>query len=402
VRVTTGLDRLLSEPSVLTGRSFGLLSQQAAVNAEMRPAHLALTSAGHRPDRLFAPEHGYYGVEQDMVAAADTVDPLTGCRVVSLYGDSEDSLRPAAESFTGLDLLLVDLQDIGSRYYTYAATAVWAASVAREAGCEIWILDRPNPLGGVVVEGNLPECGYQSFVGAFLHPVCHGMTLGELALLELEVPAEQHPDVATAEGVRVWPLGGWQRQQTWPELGRPWVAPSPNMPSYETAAIYPGMCLLEATEVSEGRGTTRPFHLVGSPEIDPNHLAEALRQLQYPGLEVVPTYFRPQFQKHAGAVCGGVEIIVKNAAVAKAYRFGLQLLMTLRQQLGDKFQWRQAAYEFVADRPAIDLLTGSSVVRRAIDRQDCQSLTDWCDDFAAHEAAFTAHREPYLLYSESG
>ncbi len=396
MRLTTGLDRLLVDPSELAGRRFGLLSQQAVVDGQLRPAHLTLTAAGHPPSRLFAPEHGYYGVEQDMVAANQNLDPLTDIPIVSLYGDDQDSLHPVPEAFEGLDLLIVDLQDIGSRYYTYPATAVWATSVARQAGCEVWILDRPNPLGGMKVEGNRRGEGFASFVGAFEHPVCHGLTLAELVLLELGLD----PGNAKANAVRVWAMEGWSRAQTWPDLERSWVAPSPNMPSYETAVIYPGLCLLEATELSEGRGTTRPFHLVGSPRVDPLVLAEALTAMPTPGLSFIPTYFRPQFQKHAGAVCGGVEIVVTDAAKVEAYRFGLELLRILRRQLGGEFGWRQAPYEFVSDRPAIDLLTGGSTVRQAIDTGDDTLLASWCAEFSVQEAAFRTHREPCLLYSE--
>lgn len=391
----TGLDRLLDARERLDGRSFGLLAQQAAVDASTCPAHLALAGAGYSPARLFGPEHGYYGVEQDMVAAAGGRDPLTGVEIVSLYGSDVGSLKPDAGAFDGLDLLLIDLQDIGSRYYTYAASAVWAAEVARGAGCEVWVLDRPNPLGGESVEGNLLRAGYESFVGAFHHPVRHGMTLGELVLMESALTAEDAP----SQGLEVWPVAGWERRRRWPELGRPWLAPSPNMPSYAAAVVYPGLCLLEATEVSEGRGTIRPFQLVGHPRLDPRLLIERLDEAVSSGLALVPTWFRPQFQKHAGEVCGGVEIVVTDASRIGAYRFGLHLLMALREALGDDFAWRAKPYEFVSDRPAIDLLAGDSVARRAIEAGDRDALDRWCAGFAADEAVFEEQRAPYLLYS---
>jgi uncharacterized protein YbbC (DUF1343 family) len=186
--IRTGLDRLLAAPQGLRGRRYALLSHGAslavAMDGSLQPAHLALAGAGHPPAVLFAPEHGLYGVEQDMVPSVGSSDPFTGLPVRSLYGDSVDSLTPEPEEFRDLDLLVVDLQDVGTRYYTYAATAVWTAAVAREAGCEVWVLDRPNPLGGTAVEGNLPAPGFDSFVGAFRLPVRHGLTLGELVLLE--------------------------------------------------------------------------------------------------------------------------------------------------------------------------------------------------------------------------
>ncbi|MGH7336779.1 MAG: exo-beta-N-acetylmuramidase NamZ domain-containing protein, partial [Myxococcota bacterium] len=210
--IATGLDRLLEESAQLAGRRFGLLAHGASVSGRLVPAHLALAAAGAAPARLFGPEHGYYGVEQDMVASAPEVDPWTGVEIVSLYGDDEASLCPRPEAFAGLDLLLVDLQDIGARYYTYAATAVWAAAAALEAGVEVWILDRPNPLGGQAVEGNLRRDGFESFVGAFRVPVRHGLTIGELFRLE-----------AARRGLpkswRIVELVGWRRDMLWPETG---------------------------------------------------------------------------------------------------------------------------------------------------------------------------------------
>ncbi len=218
---------------------------------------------------LFGPEHGFYGIEQDMIAAEGGRDPWTGAPIVSLYGDSADTLRPSPAAFAGLDLLILDLQDIGSRYYTYAATGLWAAEAAMTAGCEVWVLDRPNPLGGVAVEGNLPRPGYESFVGAFRLPVRHGLTLGELFRLE----ARRRGWSGALAHFAVWYLEDWHRSMSWEETGLPWVAPSPNMPTLATALVYPGGCLVEATELSEGRGTTRPFQLT----------RRAVRRSQAPG-----------------------------------------------------------------------------------------------------------------------
>ena len=296
--IAAGLDLLLGDVGQLGGRRYGLLAHGASVTADCVPAHLALAAAAAPPARLFGPEHGYYGVEQDMIPSASQRDPWTGIDIVSLYGDDERSLLPRREAFAGLDLLLIDLQDIGTRYYTYAATAVWAAEAARAAGCEVWILDRPNPLGGEVIErrygelieGNLPRPGFASFVGAFRLPVRHGLTLGEI--VRLEARRRQW-----GREPKVIEVMGWRRGDLWPATGRPWIAPSPNMPTYETALVYPGLCLLEATEVSEGRGTTRPFLLFGAPGLRPTALAEALAPLAEMGVAALPTYFRPQFQK---------------------------------------------------------------------------------------------------------
>jgi uncharacterized protein YbbC (DUF1343 family) len=388
----TGLDRLLAEPRRLAGRRYGLLAHGAAVTADLRPAHRALAaSAAGAPAVLFGPEHGYYGVEQDMVAAESGRDPWTGIPILSLYGDAAESLVPQPAAFAGLDLLVIDLQDVGARYYTYAATAVWAAEAALAAGCEVWVLDRPNPLGGERVEGNLPEPGFESFVGAFRTPVRHGLTLGELTLLEGRRRGWRG-------GLAIWEMEGWTRATSWEETGRPFLAPSPNMPTPATALVYPGACLIEATELSEGRGTTRPFQLAGAPGLDPAALADRLAARRLPGAAFVPTYFRPQFQKHAGRVCGGVELAVTDARRFASYRTGVELLAAFRAAAPAAFAWRRAPYEFVAEIPAIDLLARTPRCREAIESGDSGDLADWLASWAADEAEFRREREEVLLY----
>ncbi len=388
----TGLDRLLERPESLDGRSWGLLSHTAAVDRDLQPGHLALARSGRPPQRLFGPEHGFYGVEQDMVPADDQIDPWTGAEIVSLYGSSEASLVPRPEAFDGLDLLVIDLQDVGARYYTYAASAVWSAEVALAAGCEVWLLDRPNPLGGEVVEGNLPDPDYASFVGAFELPVRHGLTLGEL--LTLEARRRGWPD-----GWKVVELRGWRRDSLWSDLDRPWIAPSPNLPRWSATVLYPGLCLVEATELSEGRGTTLPFQLVGAPAttgIDAPALAAALEEQGHPGISVAPAWFKPQYQKHAGVACAGVRLDVVDAATVAAYELGVELIATLHAQLGEAFQWRRDPYEFVTDRPAIDLLTGGDELRSALDSGDDHRR--WIDSWEGDELRFADARSAALLY----
>jgi uncharacterized protein YbbC (DUF1343 family) len=392
--IRTGLDRLLADPSRLAGRRYGLLAHGASITGDCRPIHRALTASPAGPPRaLFGPEHGFYGVEQDMVAAEGGRDPWTGAPLHSLYGDSACTLRPKPSAFAGLDLLVIDLQDVGARYYTYAATAVWAAEAALAAGCEVWVLDRPNPLGGVVVEGNLPEPGYESFVSAFRLPVRHGLTLGELMLLEALRRG-------LPEGIEVWRMEGWRRSMAWEETGLPWIAPSPNMPTTAAALVYPGGCLVEATELSEGRGTTRPFQLTGAPHIDPPALADALAARNLPGVAFVPTYFRPQFQKHKGQMCGGVELVVTDPHAFPSYRVGVELLDAIRRLSPEAFRWREAPYEFVIDRPAIDLLAGGPRCREAI--ESGEGLEDWIATWQADEEEFRREREAILLYRENG
>lgn len=426
--VHTGLDRLLASPDALrqlARRAYGLLAHGAAVTADLRPIHRALAASEAGPPRaLFGPEHGFYGVEQDMVAAAGGTDPWTGAPIVSLYGDAATTLRPRPDAFAGLDLLIVDLQDVGSRYYTYAATAVWAAEAALAAGCEVWLLDRPNPLGGEAVEGNLPAAGYESFVGAFRLPVRHGLTLGEL--MRLEARRRGWPAIPL-----VWAVAGWERSMLWAETGWAWIAPSPNMPTPATALVYPGACLIEATELSEGRGTTRPFHLLGAPGLDPAALADCLNGRRLPGATFLPAYFRPQFQKHRGAVCGGVEWVTTDATAMRPYRTGIELLRAVAEVAPHLLVWRREAYEFVVDRPAIDLLCGGPWCRRGLagagpggagdagarggagdagarggadgvgaNGANAAELDTWMASWAADEAAFRDERRAVLVYPE--
>jgi uncharacterized protein YbbC (DUF1343 family) len=394
--VRTGLDRLLDNPADLAGRRYGLLAHGAALTRDARPIHLALASCpAGPPAALFGPEHGFYGVEQDMVAAAGGRDPWTGIPLVSLYGDGEHTLRPSPDAFAGLDLLVIDLQDVGTRYYTYAATAVWAAEVALSAGCEVWVLDRPNPLGGEVVEGNLPFPGFESFVGAFRLPVRHGLTLGELVRLEAR---RRGWGDDWGDGWRIRKMEGWHRGMRWEETGLPWVAPSPNMPALTTALVYPGACLVEATELSEGRGTTRPFQLTGAPGIDPMALAEELTARALPGAAWIPTYFKPQFQKHSGQICGGVELVVTDPAAFRSYRTGVELLAAVRRLAPGVFAWRRAPYEFVSDRPAIDLLTGDPQGRKSIETGT--GLAEWIASWDGDEKSFRAERREILLYPQ--
>ncbi len=389
----TGLDHLLADPARLRGRRYGLLAHGASLTRDARPVHRALAaSPAGPPAALFGPEHGFYGIEQDMVGAAGGRDPWTGVPIFSLYGDTSETIRPRPGAFSDLDLLVIDLQDVGSRYYTYAATAIWAAEAALATGCEVWVLDRPNPIGGDVVEGNLLQPGYESFVGAFRLPVRHGLTLGELVRLEARRRG-------WGDGWEVWSLEGWTRSMPWEETGLPWVAPSPNMPTLLTALVYPGGCLVEATGLSEGRGTTRPFQLTGAPGLDPVALADELNGRGLPGAIFVPTYFRPQFQKHRGEHCGGVELMVTDAEAFRSYRIGLELLDAVRRVAPEVFSWRVAPYEFVSDIPAIDLLTGGPDARRAL--ESGEGLGAWIESWKEDEARFREERRDILLYPEA-
>ena len=388
--IQTGLDRVLADPAVLDDRVYGLLSHSAAVTVDLQPAHLALAAAGVPAAALFGPEHGFHAVEQDMVPSEDSVDPWTGIPIRSLYGSTEASLRPDAAAFEGLDLLLIDLQDVGSRYYTFAATAAWAAHAAVVAGTEVWVLDRPNPLGGEEIEGNVRRTGFESFVGAFEIPVRHGLTIGELVELEARRRG--------IEGIRVWRMAGWTRDMLWSGTGRTWIAPSPNIPTVTAAQVYPGTCLIEGTLFSEGRGTTRPFQLVGEPSCEPLALAERMEAIGLEGVRFLPTYFRPQFHKHAGEVCGGVEIVITDLSTFRPYRCGVELVAAAFELCGDRLAWRDEAYEFVTDRPAIDLLSGDDALRVGLDSQ--AGPARWIASWERDEKRFRRERAEFLLYPD--
>ncbi len=388
-RVVTGLARLCADPAPIGGRRWAMLTNHAAVTADLEPGRAALARAAGPPELLLAPEHGLEGVAQDMEAVADGRDPLTGVRVRSLYGADAATLEPRPEDLDGVEIVVVDLPDIGTRYYTFAATMDAVMAACERAGIEVAVLDRPNPIGGVHREGGLVAPGFESFVGRIPVPARHGLTLGEIALL---LARERYPGLE----LTVVPCRGWRRPALLDATGLPFVAPSPNMPTLETALLYPGLCLVEATTLSEGRGTTRPFKLVGAPWLDGPELARRLRRYGPPGVGVRPAWFRPAFGKHAGTVCCGVELAVTDPDAFRPVAFGVLLLAEIRRLHPEDFAWRREAYEFVAAIPAIDLLTGDGRARRVIegDGDPAELAAAW----EAETAAFEATLDGVLLY----
>ena len=389
-RVQTGLEVLLETPGLIGGRGWALLSNQASVTADLEPARAALQAADPGPlVRLFAPEHGLDGVAQDMESVADVRDHVTGCEVRSLYGSSADTLSPTDDDLEDIEVVVVDLPDIGSRYYTFAATMDWVMAACETARVEVMVLDRPNPIGGIRREGGMVEAGFESFVSQLPTPVRHGLTLGEIALL---LQRERYPQLE----LTVVPCRGWRRRDWADVTGLPWVPPSPNMPTLDTAAIYPGLCLIEATTLSEGRGTTRPFHLVGAPWVDAAKLAAVLGDLGVPGVIFRSARFRPQFGKHGGEICDGVELHVTDRQEMEPVALGLQIVKTIHDLHPDEFGWRPDPYEFVIDVPAIDLLTGSESSRGRIEHGlDLEPLlVSWRDAVVEFEAQL----EGVLLY----
>lgn len=389
--VRTGLECLIAQGfALLRGLRIGLVTHPAAVNGRFRHIHEILADApGVRLAALFGPEHGLMGEEQDLIGVGGGTETESGLRIYSLYGDSFDSLSPTEEQLRGLDVLVIDLQDVGSRYYTFQATMLFCLEAAARQRLRVVVLDRPNPIGGERVEGPLLRKGYESFVGIHTLVTRHGLTIGELARL---YQAERNLNVE----LMVVPCEGWRRDVEFDRTGLPWVLPSPNMPALETALVYPGQCLLEGTNLSEGRGTTRPFELCGAPWIDAPKLCRRLRDESWSGVDFRPVWFRPTFHKFAGQICAGVQLHVTDRQTFQPVRTTLALLAAIREQSGDKFAWRRETYEFVSDRPAIDLLFGSDRERRALEAG--MPATEICRAWEAEEDAFRQRCRPYLIY----
>jgi len=400
VVVNTGLEIFARERRNLwAGRSIGLLCHPASIDASLRHAVEVLRGAGARIERLFGPEHGIRGDAQDMKEVGDTVDPQTGLPVVSLYGSTFESLTPSGDSLSGLDALVVDLQDVGSRYYTYVWTMALAMQAAAKVGLQVIVLDRPNPLGGALIEGGAVEPRFESFVGLASVPNRHGLTIGEMALMVaagMPWGAARFAQPLDLE-LEVIPMTGWRRSMAFEETGLPWVLPSPNMPTVDTAWVYPGQCLLEGTTASEGRGTTRPFEIFGAPGILGEELAETLRAESLPGVGFRPLGFTPTFQKHAGSLCGGVQMHVTDRRAFLPYLTSVAVLRALWSRFPLQIGWRKDAYEFVADRLAIDLLAGSEQLRRAI--ESGADLREIQMQWVEQQRTFEEQRTPHLLYA---
>ncbi len=394
--VVTGLDVLRQEGFArLRGRRVGLLAHPASVDAQLDHAVELMAAAGVRLEALFGPEHGITGELQDMDTwdlAEGVRDPRTGARVYSLYGSTEASLRPTPEMLAGLDVVVVDLQDVGARYYTFAVTMGYVMEAAAAAGVAVMVLDRPNPLGGRPedVEGPSIDHDHRSFVGAYPMPIRHGLTMAEYA----RAVAEEKKLSLELELV---PMVGWRRDMTFEETGLPWVMPSPNMPTVDTAWIYPGQCLLEGTNLSEGRGTTRPFELSGAPWLDARAWASGAAKHAGPGVVLRPTVIRPMFQKHAMKACGAIQIHVTDRWAVRPLRLSIALLAAARALGPSDFEWRTKAYEFVEDRLAIDLLFGSERPRRALEAG--VAVDEIVASFGAEERAFVERRRAWSLYS---
>jgi uncharacterized protein YbbC (DUF1343 family) len=387
--VRTGLEEFLDhEMPKYAGSRIGLVCHPASIDLEFRHALDRLAAArGVRLTAAFGPQHGARGEKQDnMVESGDYIDPVLRIPVYSLYGTHR---QPTAEMLAEVDVLLCDLSDIGARVYTFITTMMLAMEACAELKKRFVVLDRPNPLGGMEIEGNVLDAAFSSFIGVFPLPMRHGLTLGELALLfnsESRIGAD----------LEVIPMKGWKRPLWFDETGLPWIMPSPNIPTLETAIVYPGTVLMEGTNLSEGRGTTRPFEFIGAPFINPESFASSLNAQGLPGVYFRPVYFEPTFDKWQGLSCGGVQLHVTDRREFKPFRAGLTILRTTLEMFPGKFEWRQPPFEYEHQKLPIDILLGTDRIRRQLEAGETIASIE--SSWEEQLNTFRNTRNKYLLY----
>jgi uncharacterized protein YbbC (DUF1343 family) len=388
-RCVCGLDRFFRDAARgYRGARAGLIANPASVDASYVHAVDRFAACGDlRLTAIFGPQHGAGAELQDnMVESADDVDQRLGIPVYSLYGEHR---KPTAAMLANVDVLFCDLFDVGARVYTFPWTMALAMEACAEHGRRLVVLDRPNPVGGAVVEGNVLDPAFRSFVGLYPIPMRHGLTMGELATLvnrEFRIGAE----------LEVIELEGWRRDRWLDETGLPWVMPSPNMPTLDTATVYAGTVLVEGTNLSEGRGTTRPFELVGAPWVDAQRFAGYLNGLGLPGVRFRPTWFRPTFDKWRDERCGGVQVHVTDRRSFRPFFTGLALLRTALELYPLEFAWRKPPFEYEYEKLPIDILCGTDRARTLLERG--ASLEEMEAGWAAELAAFRDLRGRYLRY----
>ncbi len=387
MRVRLGSERLL-DSHALDGKHVGLVCNPSSVDSELRL--VADRLAAHPRAKLaalFGPQHGFRSdVQENMIETGHARDQIRRVPVYSLYSETRE---PTADMLRGVDVLVVDLQDVGTRIYTYIYTMANCLKAARTHGLKAIVCDRPNPIGGTAIEGPMLVPGFESFVGLYPIPMRHGMTIGELARL-----FNDHFGIGA--DLEVVTMEGWRRESYYDETGLPWVLPSPNIPTLDTAIVYPGTVLLEGTNVSEGRGTTRPFELAGAPWVVAERFADAMNRLEMPGVRFRPAVFEPTFHKHAGKSCGGCQIHIQDRTACRPVEIGVALTAAFRAADPERFRWRDPPYEYEHEKLPFDILAGSSELREQIE-----------GGLSAHEIArgwedavrqFNGVRERFLLY----
>jgi uncharacterized protein YbbC (DUF1343 family) len=380
--VKPGIEVFLASLDDYVGKMrIGLVTNPSAVDSGLRSTLDLLTETG-KVSALFALEHGIRGHLQAWENVETTVDERTSLPVFSLYGSTQ---KPTPEMLQDVDCLVFDLQDVGCRFYTYLYSLLYVMEVASEKGIPIFVLDRPNPLGGEIVSGNILEEDYRSFVG-YPVPIRYGLTIGEMAKF-FNATRGLHADLTVVT------MQGWQRHLMWSDTGLFWVPPSPNMPTTDTVLVYPGTCFLEGTNLSEGRGTCRPFEVIGAPWIDSEDLARELNELKMEGVIFRPVYFRPMFSKYQGEVCGGVQFHVVDVRSFSPITSTVTLLSVIARKY-DAFQFLEDA----SDRPFFDLLVGTDRLRKLITRRDGVGITQLLHGWEQESENFSKCREEFFLY----
>ena len=389
-KVKLGLEQFLSEHIIkIKDLRLGLICNQASVDHSFRhAADLFNDKSEVNLCALFGPQHGIRGdVQDNMIETSHGKDEKTGLPIYSLYSETRE---PTEEMLSDLDALVFDLQDIGGRVYTFIYTMANAMKACAKYGKKMYVCDRPNPINGINVEGNLLEKGHESFVGQYPLPMRHGLTVGELAKLfnsEFDIGCE----------LEVIEMEGWDRKKYLDETDAPWVIPSPNMPTVDTAVVFPGTVYFEGTQISEGRGTTRPFEYIGAPYINSEEYAESLNSLGLAGVVFRSTNFLPTFQKHINMTCGGVFVHVTERQSFEPVISGLAMIKTAFDMYPNSFEWKAPPYEYVYDRNPFDVISGTTKTRESFENGD--SVSDIKESWKDDEESFRLLREKYLIYS---
>ena len=388
-KLQTGLDRLIKEPGRwLSRQRIGLLCNPASVDSRFEHARRLIDQAFPRQLKaLYSPQHGFFAEKQDnMIESGDLLDPVLQIPVYSLYGKSR---KPDARMFEPIDVLLVDLQDVGTRVYTFIYTLSYCLEAARQYGVRVIVLDRPNPINGIHVEGNCLATDCASFVGRYPIPMRHGLTIGELAKLF-------NDHFAIGCELEVVAMNGWQRDMLFDDTGLGWVAPSPNLPAPASTLVYPGQVILEGTNLSEGRGTTQPFELFGAPYLDPAKVVSALEKADLPGVILRPAVFEPTSNKWQATPCRGFQIHVTDPARYRPYATTLHLLRAILSVHGRDFEWKPPPYEYEHERMPIDLIIGDGRIRQRL--ENLEPIEEIEADWQSPLKQFMEIRKDFLLY----